>query len=79
MPETRGLRVYSREALEAPRLQSQPEKSGDERLKEAQENRKKVLADRLERKTTESEIKDLEKEIRRRGQKPSRGDPDHDG
>jgi len=63
MPETRGLRVYSREALEAPRLQSQPEKSGDERLKEAQENRKKVLADRLERKTTESEIKDLEKEI----------------
>jgi len=65
MPETRGLKVYSRDALESPRLQTQARQEEDpsEKLKRVRENRKRRLADKLEDKDTELELKELEDEL----------------
>jgi len=65
MAETRGLKVYRRDALETPGTQTQPQREEDpsEKLKRVRENRKRRLADKLEDKDVESEIRDLENEL----------------
>jgi len=65
MAETRGLKIYTRDALESPRLQTQPRQEEDpsEKLKRVRENRKRRLADKLEDKDAELELKELQDEL----------------